>query len=99
MADFTKINSSTPIHDFPEIYNENIDKLVEEIRILKEIIADKDKRIADMEAKYDSYSRNLKTYLDRIIVTKMDKINNVEEDIVNIETRIAAINERINNNG
>ena len=31
MADFTKINSSTPIHDFPEIYNENIDKLVEEI--------------------------------------------------------------------
>ena len=75
MANFEKINSSTAIHDFPTIYNKNIDKLVEEIQNLREIIVRKDKRIADLESKYDTYTRNLKVYLDNILESKFNEFD------------------------
>ena len=100
MADFTKINSSTQIREFPDIYNGNIDNLINEIERLKGLISDKDNRIAALESKYDSYARNLKAYLDNILVSKFnefeERIEKCENSVDNFDSRIKTL-ERNNN--
>ena len=61
--DLQTINESTPISDFPEIYNKNIDELVNEINRLNNVISAKDgeirtlrntfqRALADLRAEY-----------------------------------------------
>lgn len=100
MADFTKIESSTQICQFPDIYNGNIDTLINEIKRLEKLIVEKDNRIAALETKYDSYARNLKAYLDNILVSKFnefeERIEKCENSVDNFDSRLKAL-ERNNN--
>ena len=112
MANFEKIEGSTAIHSFPTIYNTNIEELVSEISRLEGLIADKNRSIAALESKYDTYARNLKAYVDRAINKQTDdmenristfedeitrKVNEINSKLTTIENKIDNINRIINN--
>ena len=98
MANFNKIKDTTPIHDFPEIYNANIEELVREIQNLRILIASKDKRIADLESKYDTYARNLKVYLDNILESKFNEFDTRLERCENSNDALDARLRNLENN-
>lgn len=66
---FTKIAPSTPIREFPDIYNRNVDELVDEIDRLNRVIAEKDTQInnivASMNAALSSIRSEYQTKLDQ----------------------------------
>ena len=70
-----KINESTPISDFPEIYNNNINELVNEINRLNSVISAKDgeiKALKDMLNKLRKEYIGMFANLENIYVKKSD---------------------------
>lgn len=74
-----KINESTPISDFPEIYNNNINELVNEINRLNNVISAKDGEIRALKNTFQIALNNLRaeyinmfTNLENIYVKKSD---------------------------
>lgn len=69
------INESTPISDFPEIYNNNINELVNEINRLNNVISAKDVEIRTLKNTFQIALNNLRaefTNLENIYVKKSD---------------------------
>ena len=73
------INESTPISDFPEIYNNNINELVNEINRLNSVISAKDGEIRALKNTFQIALNNLRaeyinmfTNLENIYVKKSD---------------------------
>lgn len=73
------INESTPISDFPEIYNNNINELVNEINRLNNVISAKDGEIRALKNTFQIALNNLRaeyinmfTNLENIYVKKSD---------------------------
>ena len=73
------INESTPISDFPEIYNNNINELVNEINRLNNVISAKDGEIRALKKTFQTALNNLRaeyinmfTNLENIYVKKSD---------------------------
>lgn len=52
--DLTRINDNTPVHEFPEIHNQNISELEQEIATLNAQIAEKDNTIKKLQDKFNS---------------------------------------------
>ena len=50
----TKIAPSTPIREFPDIYNRNVDELVDEIDRLRGLLAEKDTEIDNIVSSMNS---------------------------------------------
>ena len=73
------INESTPISDFPEIYNNNINELVNEINRLNNVISAKDGEIRALKNTFQIALNNLRAEykamfdaLEKIYVKKSD---------------------------
>ena len=73
----TKIAPSTPIREFPDIYNRNVKELVDEIDRLRGLLAEKDKEInnivASMNAALSSIRSEYQTKLDQKFDQKLDQ--------------------------
>lgn len=82
---FTKIENSTPVKEFPGIYNGNIDQLISEIDELKATIDAKESRIRDLE----NYINRLQDTLEGRITQRFD------ERFIVIENRISAIESKL----
>ena len=70
-----KINESTPISDFPEIYNNNINELVNEINRLNSVISAKDVEIGALKNMLNNLRKEyigMFTNLENIYVKKSD---------------------------
>lgn len=70
-----KINESTPISDFPEIYNNNINELVNEINRLNSVISAKDVEIGVLKNMLNNLRKEyigMFTNLENIYVKKSD---------------------------
>ena len=67
--ELNKIAASTPIREFPDIYNHNVDELVDEIDRLRGLLAEKDTQInnivASMNAALSSIRSEYQTKLDQ----------------------------------
>lgn len=69
------INESTPISDFPEIYNNNIKELVNEINRLNSVISAKDVEIGALKNMLNNLRKEyigMFTNLENIYVKKSD---------------------------
>ena len=51
--ELTKIEKSTPVREFPDIYNGNIDKLVNEINRLQQLLSQKDTEIENLRVTFN----------------------------------------------
>ena len=51
--ELTKIENSTPVREFPDIYNGNIDKLVNEINRLQQLLSQKDTEIENLRVTFN----------------------------------------------
>ena len=70
-----KINESTPISDFPEIYNNNINELVKEINRLNNVISAKEgeiRALKDMLKNLRNEYIGMFANLENIYVKKSD---------------------------
>jgi predicted nucleic acid-binding Zn-ribbon protein len=56
----TKIENITPVRDFPNIYNGNIDELVSEINRLNDVITAKDEEIRSLESDFNSALKKIR---------------------------------------
>ncbi len=91
-----RIENSTPVREFPDIYNGNIDKLVEEINELNAIINDKDKKIKELEEYINRVKNNLESTIAVSIDTRFDGIENeLDKKISKMEEKINSLKSRI----
>ena len=67
------IKNSTPVKEFPGIYNGNIDSLISEINGLNNLISSKDKEIQDLRTQLTSLEKNLKADFSTWFDQKMSK--------------------------
>ena len=86
---FTKIAASTPIREFPDIYNHNVDELVDEIDRLRGLLAEKDREInnivSSINAALSSISSEYQTKLDQILNQKLNQeFADFERDYVKV---------------
>ena len=51
--ELTKIENSTPVREFPDIYNDNIDELVNEINRLQQLLSQKDTEIENLRVAFN----------------------------------------------
>ena len=58
--DLIRIDDNTPVHEFPEIHNQNISELETEIATLNAQIAEKDEIIKDLKKKFNSALNTLR---------------------------------------
>lgn len=76
--ELTKIENSTPVKNFPQIYNNNIDQLVSEIDRLKEIINQKNGEI-------DRLREDFRITLTQMRAEYCALIDQLKEKIINYE--------------
>lgn len=81
-----RIKNSTPVREFPDIYNNNVDRLVEEINELNDIINEKDEKIKELETRINK--------LVSVLTAKFTKEFDVK--FIDIENRISAIESKLN---
>lgn len=67
------IKNSTPVKEFPGIYNGNIDSLISEINRLNNLISSKDTEIQNLRTQLTSLQTNLKAYFSTWFDQKMNK--------------------------
>ena len=78
-----KISGSTPLKDFPEKYNELIDKLVYEINMLNNRISSKDAEIRNLRDQLNSLQNNLRAEFSAWFDKKMDEFEKTFEKKTN----------------
>lgn len=81
-----RIKDSTPVREFPVIYNGNIDELVEEINDLNDIINEKDLEIKKLKKEFYELRADLTANF----------LKQFKEKITEIENEITAINSKLN---
>lgn len=67
------IKNSTPVKEFPGIYNGNIDSLISEINRLNNLVSSKDKEIQNLKTQLISLQTNLKADFSTWFDQKMSK--------------------------
>ena len=67
------IKNSTPVKEFPGIYNGNIDSLISEINRLNNLISSKDKEIQNLRTQLTTLKTNLKADFSTWFDQKMSK--------------------------
>ena len=67
------IKNSTPVKEFPGIYNGNIDSLISEINRLNNLVSSKDKEIQNLKTQLISLQTNLKADFRTWFDQKMSK--------------------------
>ena len=69
----SKIDGSTQLKDFPKIYNELIDTLVNEINRLNNLVSSKDTEIQNLRTQLTTLKTNLKADFSAWFKQKMDE--------------------------
>ena len=72
----TKIQDSTAVHEFPTIYNENIEKLERKIVDLEDEISEKDAKIEELKTKFNAALNALRAEYIAMIDDLKNKIEN-----------------------
>ena len=75
----SKIDGSTYLKDFPKKYNELIDKLVNEINRLNNLVSSKDTEIQNLRTQLISLQNNLRAEFSAWFDKKMDEFENTFE--------------------
>lgn len=79
----SKIDGSTQLKDFPKIYNELIDTLVNEINRLNNLVSSKDTEIQNLRTQLISLQNNLRAEFSVWFGQKMTEFENTFEKKTN----------------
>ena len=71
-----KIEGTTPVKNFPEIHNSNVDELVTEIDRLNQLIAQKDTEISELKSSFNSALNRLRAEY----ISMIDQLKNNEDN-------------------
>ena len=79
----SKIDGSTYLKDFPKKYNELIDKLVNEINRLNNLVSSKDTEIQNLRTQLISLQNNLRAEFSAWFDQKMSEFEDILEKKIN----------------
>lgn len=71
-----KIEGSTPVKEFPNIHNTNVDVLVNEINRLNQLIEQKDTEIRELKESFNSALNRLRAEY----ISMIDQLKNKEDN-------------------
>lgn len=71
-----KIEGSTPVKEFPNIHNTNVDTLVNEINRLNQLIEQKDTEIRELKESFNSALNRLRAEY----ISMIDQLKNNEDN-------------------
>lgn len=90
----TKIAPSTPIREFPDIYNRNVDELVDEIDRLRGLLAEKDTQISTLISNFNKTINSLDAKYQALFSQKMAEFEDTFVKISEFNTTISNLDNK-----